>query len=301
MWIIDFNSEKDNPLRTPPFVPITHLCYSDILPAWEYPWHSHTNDYELSFITYGSGSLIINEKETPVNAGDICVIPPGTYHRHAAPDPHGMEYLVIRFRSDPMPGSLSDYFRSIGPAVTSGSSYLPYIKESANLLLQLQVSNGGVADVQLQTVCLSLIQLVRMLSENKALAIRTRSDYSMNDILRYITEHCEDHISLQSLSEKFSISSSHLSRMFSHAYGCSPINYLINARMARATEYLGKTNKSISEISELVGYENHFYFTNLFIKRIGCSPTEYRERMANRDVPKTTMELSFVASKDSKG
>ena len=291
MWIIDFNSESDNPLKNLPFVPITHICYSDLLPAWEYPWHAHKNEYEISFVLSGKGSLIINEKATPVRAGDVCVIPPGTYHRHAAPDPHGMTYLAIRFDSEEQPGSLQEYFHRLGPAMASASNYLPFIKESSNLLLHLHVANGGIADEQLQTVCLALFQIVKMLMENRAMAIRTKNDYSMNDILRYITEHCDEKISLQTLSEKFSISPSHLSRTFSNAYHCSPINYLINARMARATEYLGKTDKSISEISELVGYENHFYFTNLFIKRIGCSPSEYRERLTNRDVPKTSHDL----------
>ena len=132
-----------------------------------------------------------------------------------------------------------------------------------------------------------------MLMENKALSIRTKSDFSMNDMLVYITEHCEEKITLQSLSERFSISASHLSRMFNQAFHCSPINYLINARMARATEYLGRTNKSIAEIAELVGYENHFYFTNLFIKRIGCSPTEYRERLSSKDLPKGDEDLRW--------
>ncbi|MBO6163594.1 MAG: AraC family transcriptional regulator [Lachnospiraceae bacterium] len=293
MWIKDFTSEKDNPRREAPFVVISHLCYSDILPAWEYPWHAHQEEYEITFVMKGAGKLVVNEKETPVSYGDIYIMPPGTYHRNIAIDEKGMEYFVIRFRKDEGDLGLQRFLDRTGPAVTQSGSHFDYFESACRLLLDLHVSNGGYADEKVQTICLGMIQVVKLLIENRALAIRTRSDFSMNDLLVYITEHCEEKITLESLSKRFSVSASHLSRMFNQAFHCSPINYLINARMARATEYLGRTDKSISEIAELVGYENHFYFTNLFIKRIGCSPTEYRERLTSKDLPKNDSEIKW--------
>ena len=300
MWIKDFTSEQDNPLRFSPFVEITHLCYSDILPAWEYPWHAHMEEYEVTFVMRGEGVLVVNEKEIPVSQGDIYALPPRTYHKNSAKDEDGMDYFVIRFAEQPADGSIQSAFARIGPAVTQAGSYFPYFQESCSLLLNLHMTNGGHADERLQTICLGMIQIVQMLFENKALVIRTKSDYSMNDMLVYITEHCEEKITLQSLSERFSISASHLSRMFNQAFHCSPINYLINARMARATEYLGRTDKSIAEIAELVGYDNHFYFTNLFIKRIGCSPTEYREKLTGGGVPRNSGDIRWTREKSEK-
>ncbi len=293
MWIKDFTSEKDNPLRFQPFLTITHLCYSDILPAWEYPWHAHLNEFEVTFVMRGEGMLVVNEKETPVKEGDVYVIPPGTYHRNIAHRKDGMDYFVIRFSKDPLDGEMQKFFSGLGAVVTKSGSYFSYFQSACKLLLNLHVSNGGFADAKVQTICLGMIQVVCLLMDNRTLTIRTKADYSMNDMLVYITEHCEEKITLQSLSEKFSISPSHLSRMFTRAFHCSPINYLINARMARATEYLGRTNKSVAEIAELVGYENHFYFSNLFTKRIGCSPTEYRERLSSKDLPKNSEDLQW--------
>ena len=293
MWIKDFTSARDNPLKEPPFLEITHLCYSDILPAWEYPWHAHQNEYEVTFVMKGKGRLVVNEEETPVQEDDVYVMPPNTYHKNVAIDSIGMEYLVIRFAANEDNTELHRYFAGLGPAVTRSGSYFEYFTSTCRMLLNLHVSNGGFADEDLQIICLGTIRLVRMLLENKSLTIRTKSDFSMNDMLVYITEHCEERITLQSLSKKFSISSSHLSRIFTQAFHCSPIDYLINARMARATEYLGRTDKPVAEIAQLVGYDNRFYFTNLFTKRIGCSPTEYRERLASKDLPKNPGEITW--------
>ncbi|MCD8010197.1 MAG: AraC family transcriptional regulator [Lachnospiraceae bacterium] len=290
MWIKDFVTEQDNPLRTPPFVIITHLCYNDALPSWEYPLHSHENEFEVGFIMKGDGLFTVNEKDTVVHMGDICIIPPCTYHFFSG---KSMEYFTMRFDADPATGTLQSFFRETGPAITPGGDYFSYITDTCHLLLGLHMTNGGFADERVQTICLSMLQIVQMLLENRTLAIHTRSDSSMNDVLHYITDHCEDKISLQSLGEKFSISPSHLSRLFSRAFHCSPINYLINARMARATEYLGKTDKSVSEIAELVGYDNPFYFASLFTKRIGCSPTEYRQRLDSRDLPRNSPDIVY--------
>ncbi len=296
MWIKDFTSEQDNPFREPPFVAITHLCYCDTLPDWEYPLHSHENEFEIVFIMAGCGTFTVDEKDTEVNTGSVCIIPPGTHHRFSCAsgeEAQRMKYYALRFDASPTEGPVQTFFHELGTAVSTLGNYFSYISDTFRLLLGLYTTNGGYSDEKVQSVCFSLLQVVQMLLENEALTIRTQNNCSMNDVLYYITEHCEDKITLQSLGEKFAISPSHLSRLFSSAFHCSPINYLINARMARATEYLGKTNKPVREIAELVGYDNPFYFTTLFTRRVGCSPTEYRERLDSRDLPHDSQDIFY--------
>ena len=98
------------------------------------------------------------------------------------------------------------------------------------------------------------------------------------DILEYLDTHQADHITLDSLAKRFNVSASHLNRTFNRAFHTSPINYLIDARVTFATEYLLKSNYSVAKIAELCGYDNPAHFTNMFTKRIGCTPAEYRER-----------------------
>lgn len=108
MWIKDFVTEQDNPLRMPPFVIITHLFYNDVLPAWKYPLHSHEDEFEVGFIMKGEGTFTVDERDTAIRAGDICVIPPGTYHFFSG---EGMEYFTMRFDADPVTGTLQSFFR----------------------------------------------------------------------------------------------------------------------------------------------------------------------------------------------
>ncbi len=293
MWLKDFTSEQDNPYRGSPFVLLTHLCYSDTLPDWEYPMHSHENEFELSFVIQGEGRLHVNNEEVKLSPGSVSLTEPGIRHCFSSGPEEKMEYYALRFDAEPADGELQSFFREMGTAVTSAGSFHEYMAATFRLLLDLGMASGGRADTRMQAVCLSLLQIVRLLFENRALTIRTKNDYSMSDVMIYITDHCEEKITLKSLSERFAISSSHLSRLFMEAFHTSPINYLINARMAKATEYLGKTNKPVAEIAKLVGYDNPYYFDKLFVRRMGCTPGEYRESLGSRSLPKESEEIVY--------
>lgn len=283
MWIYDYKSEKDNPYRQQPFVEITHMCYIDNLPVWTYPWHDHKDAYEIAIITKGSGHLVIDDQSFPVCVGSVTVIPPDVAHRFTADMDPGMQYYTLRFKSTPEEGELQTFFHSLGCAVTSGINYMPHIQQTLRLLFNIHHANGGVADSTFQSVSLGLLQLTRTLFTNETMTLRIASKYSLGDILSYIQNNREQKITLESLAQKFNISPSHLSRIFSNAYHMSPINYLILSRITYATEYLLKSDLTINEIAERVGYDNPTHFTNMFVKRIGCTPSEYREK--NLSIP----------------
>ena len=58
----------------------------------------------------------------------------------------------------------------------------------------------------------------------------------------------------------------------------SPMQYIISLRISMAKGYLENSSKNISEISNEVGYDNALYFSRLFRKYTGMTPTEYRKR-----------------------
>lgn len=284
MWLYDYKSPEDNPYSEPPFVAIIHMSYVDNLPTWVYPWHSHKDSYELAFIIEGSGNLVVNSQSLPLRAGSIAIIQPKTLHRFTVPEDGSMSYYTLRFLAEPADGELQSFFGRMGSAVTPGNSHLLlYLRDTFHMLLNIHQTNGGHADQLFQSVCLGLIQLTRTLLTNKAFSVRLDDQHFASDILNYIVENRSRNITLESMAKQFNVSPSHLSRIFSNAYGTSPINYLINARVTYATELLLKSNLSIPEIAEYVGYENTTHFNNMFLKRIGCTPAEYREK--NQKLP----------------
>ncbi|GHC06386.1 helix-turn-helix transcriptional regulator [Cerasicoccus arenae] len=85
-----------------------------------------------------------------------------------------------------------------------------------------------------------------------------------------------DQFSLEVHMSKLGYSYPHLCRTFKKAYRISPVTYLNNLRMERASMLLRDTQISIADIASSVGVPNPAYFTRVFTKYSGKSPREYR-------------------------
>lgn len=93
---------------------------------------------------------------------------------------------------------------------------------------------------------------------------------------QYISEHLSEALSLETLSVALHVSPSHLSRVFKKECGESLTEYINKTRISKAQEYLEKTDLLIYEISEQTGYNDVAYFSSIFKKYTGVSPTDYR-------------------------
>ena len=283
MWIHDYLTPADNPFKDPPFVSVSHISYIDNQPQWQYPFHCHADAYELAWITSGKGALVLDDRRLPVTAGSVTVVPPGMLHYFSSQKGEDIHYFTLRFLDSDNPTELHTYFSELGPAAATRSERLPYINESWRVLLALHRKNGGIVDETFQILALGLIRLAKEVLSEQTPAIDAAEHELASQIMNYIMSVDGVGITLDSLAKTFSISPSHLSRIFSAAYHVSPINYAINARITYSTEYLLRTDMSVVEIAEKMGYDNPTHFSNMFIKRIGCTPTEFREK--NRKMP----------------
>ena len=68
-------------------------------------------------------------------------------------------------------------------------------------------------------------------------------------------------------------------RSFKEYTGSTPTQYILSLRISNAQTLLGSTNYNITEIAEIVGYDNPLYFSRLFRKQSGMSPSEFRNRL----------------------
>ncbi|MEF7656152.1 bifunctional transcriptional activator/DNA repair enzyme AdaA [Bacillus thuringiensis] len=100
----------------------------------------------------------------------------------------------------------------------------------------------------------------------------------VKQIKDYIEKHFNELLTLDTLAEMCHGSPFHLQRTFKKMTGISPIEYIQQFRIVKATEHLLQTNQSIKEISTAIGIENPEYFATLFKKKTGFTPTEYRKK-----------------------
>lgn len=117
---------------------------------------------------------------------------------------------------------------------------------------------------------------------NKAITIRDaeaikRSSDIIDSAMRYIDNHYKDEdISLDSVALASNISANYLSAMFSQKVGLSFVEYVTKKRMEKAKQLLRKTDKRSGEIAGEIGYKDPRYFSFVFKKKTGCTPSQYR-------------------------
>lgn len=101
-----------------------------------------------------------------------------------------------------------------------------------------------------------------------------QDEFSM--ITEFLNEHIEEQITLDIITKKFAINRNKLNALFTKHSSMTCMNYLQKLRIDLAKILLSKTEIPISEVSSRVGFPDPNYFTKLFKKTVGVTPSKYR-------------------------
>ncbi len=118
----------------------------------------------------------------------------------------------------------------------------------------------------------------------------------VEQIVQYIHQRYHEPISLESMAEVWNYSIQHLSKQFKRRTGRSPIEYVIQTRIAKAKELLIQTDATVQEIAINVGYSDVFYFTRLFKKQVGSTPIQYKNKAKTGLVVSDSPWQEFLSS-----
>lgn len=112
-----------------------------------------------------------------------------------------------------------------------------------------------------------------------------RDKARIEQVMAFMDRHYDQKISLDDLAAVAHFSKYHFSRTFSAIVGQSPLSYLTNKRLEQAIAYLLESDKSITEISALCGFESASNFNVAFKKKYNRTPSEIRKQ-DNRNISK---------------
>jgi AraC family transcriptional regulator len=110
------------------------------------------------------------------------------------------------------------------------------------------------------------------------------SPYKLRRTTAYIKDHLEQELSLATLAAVGKVSPAHFARLFKHATGLAPHQYVIARRMEQAKRLLIETDLSLSEIGLQVGCANQSHFTALFRSHASLTPKAYRDHTKSEDL-----------------
>jgi two-component system response regulator YesN len=107
---------------------------------------------------------------------------------------------------------------------------------------------------------------------------QTTIDYT-NHIVKatreYLENHYADDISLEDMASQVNISPQYFSKLIKKTTGFNFIDWLSMLRVRKAKELLTDSSLTVKEVCFMVGYKDPNYFSRIFKKRIGITPSEY--------------------------
>lgn len=108
-------------------------------------------------------------------------------------------------------------------------------------------------------------------------AIELENSNIAENIRDYIEENISDDITAAVICKRFFISRNYLYKAFKENFNCTPVEYITERRLEMAKNMLVKTKEPVYTICERVGINNYTYFCNLFKRKNGITPIEYRK------------------------
>ncbi|MEO0771053.1 MAG: AraC family transcriptional regulator [Cyanobacteria bacterium J06649_4] len=98
----------------------------------------------------------------------------------------------------------------------------------------------------------------------------------LSQLLDYIDAHIDQEIKLADLAQLLDMSQFHFSRLFKQSLGVSPYQYLLQQRVERAKQLLKNTDRLITDIALICGFNSHSHLSKQFKQLTGMTPKAYR-------------------------
>ena len=135
---------------------------------------------------------------------------------------------------------------------------------------------------QLDDLCTLCFEYIRDIHEVIHLNRSDETHHRIHEAQQYISQHYAEPLSLEQIAAHVNLAATYLCALFKECTGDTVMNYLMKERVREAMVMLQNPDIRLYDVSERVGYPNASYFSRLFKKEVGMTPSEYRNRYLGR-------------------
>ncbi len=230
--------------------------------------------YLLVYCESGQGFAKIGGVKHPLSAGSLLFCTPDDNTLYTRTGKDNLTTYWVTFQ-----GSMCKTLLPFESCVLKGDDY-SFIKDLAISLYENQDKSDwdDYCSVRLYEAILNIRR--KQIISTAATNLSTKE--KLEKSIKYLIEHYNEEISLNTLALIAGVGEEYYCRIFKKCNGVRPMTYLNSLRLRRACDLLASDkHKKIEEIAREVGYQNNQYFSKLFHKVIGITPSRYRKSPSN--------------------
>ena len=250
-------------------------------------WHSHEG-FELLFLLEGATAYEFADRHAvELHGGHFLVVPPGLVHRglHGMRSPSNLCGLALK-ASRPSDWKTTTFtatdVRNIRTALEKASRKVhPFNPALRWLVRRLMEETTGYpthprpaeARIALRAlICAVLVEAIRQM-----LVTPTEPKRFVAAAITYLRQHLHEPVGMADLVRHVGLGRARMFDLFKTQTGLTPNDYLQRMRIKKAQEQLRQTKLSVTEIGLAVGFSSGQYFSTVFARYSGVSPTHFRK------------------------
>jgi AraC-like DNA-binding protein len=234
-----------------------------------FPPHFHYT-YELVFVLSGTVMFLINSRKIEITEGDVAILTPGDIHGY---ETIGSSRIIILL-------FIESEFLELKSIFSTCALKHSVIHYPASGIVDLKQRLDLASDENAKRLCYKgyINNLFFDLLQNVELIRQTQHDKenTLRKVLVFVRQHFDKGINLEETARELGLSSSHLSRSFKKAIGCTFNEYVNRLRVEKSKRLLRRDLAPIYDIAAECGFGNQRSFNRSFKHFMAMTPLEYR-------------------------
>ena len=239
-------------------------------------------DYQLLYVASGKAHFYFDGKEEIVSAGNMVLYRPKEEQRYYYYGADHPEVYWVHFTGNNVKNILRKYGIADGVHVIYSGVSMEYKHLYMNMIEELQLRKEDYEEL----LVYYFMQLFILLHRQILVKPHKKNPMIMDDMAQavdYFRMHYNKQINIEKYAASKNISVSWFIQNFKQYTNTTPAQYIQNLRLSNAKSLLETTNYNVTEISNLVGYENPLYFSRFFRKQFGASPSQFRKQLRQNE------------------
>lgn len=245
------------------------------LPTWR---PRGRRDFQLIYVASGKAHFHFGEEERIVTAGHIVLYRPKEPQKYEYYGKDQTQVFWVHFTGNDVTNILRSYGITDNKKVFYCGSSLDNQNLFRKMINELQMSKENYAEMlemYLRQIFITMQRaFIGTIKKEKARVVDKIEKATV-----YFNENYSQEINIDEYAEQMHVSVSWFIRNFRESTGLTPMQYILSKRIYNAEILLQDPSYNVSEISRVVGYDNPLYFSRIFKKAKGLSPSEYRKSL----------------------
>ena len=231
------------------------------------------DDYLLLYCEDGVGELEAGDFSCTIERGDVLILPRGLAHQYRADHSNPWTIFWCHFR-----GGLADAFL----AHTGLTHHMPVLKGVADPALKssfkslMSIARTGYGKAAFVHSANQLRQILTLLARLRKKHAQGHRSFDYEAVRSYMRDNLDQVLSLEELAAVCNLSKYHFAHKYKELTGYAPLQHFAHLKVEHACFLLDSTDLSVGQISFHLGYDDPLYFSRVFKRVTGLSPSNYR-------------------------